>query len=202
MGRARTMAVTTADDYALYRYFDHGDRLLYIGISGDLAMRETAHIGRSRWMRLVGRSTVERRATLEEALEAEQHAIEAEHPLFNRQHNDTPDAMERLRLYLDEIGRPDLFPGKATIRASPTSEMRDCGVADRTLMSSGDYRLEVKHGAGIVLRISSGGWDVMVPLDSGTAFGLSDALKHHATEHEFAFLRRIPGVAGTWPRCP
>jgi len=26
-------------DYALYRYFDGEDRLLYVGISGDLAVR-------------------------------------------------------------------------------------------------------------------------------------------------------------------
>ena len=97
--------------YALYRYFDSAARLLYIGISGDLAMRDTSHIARSRWMQLTASSAVERHATLEEVKAAERHAIETEHPLFNRQYNDTPEARGRLVAYLAEVGRADLLPG-------------------------------------------------------------------------------------------
>ena len=93
--------------YALYRYFDATGRLLYIGISGDLAMRDTSHISRSRWMQLTASSTVERFGTLEAVKAAEQEAVESERPLFNVQYNDTPEAKERLRAYLEEIGRDD-----------------------------------------------------------------------------------------------
>jgi hypothetical protein len=43
--------------FALYRYFDADDRLLYVGMSGDLAARDSSHIAKSRWMELAARST-------------------------------------------------------------------------------------------------------------------------------------------------
>lgn len=103
--------------YALYRYFDATGRLLYIGISGDLAVRDTSHISRSRWMELTASSTVERYGTFEAVKRAEQEAVESECPLFNVQYNDTPEARERLRVYLEEIGRDDLITTK--IRKTP-----------------------------------------------------------------------------------
>lgn len=99
----------TCSEYALYRYFDVRDSLLYIGKTGRLASRETRHIARSRWMFLAARSAIERYPDAEALQDAERKAIKAEHPLFNKQYNDTPEARERLRLYLDEIGRPDLL---------------------------------------------------------------------------------------------
>lgn len=99
-----------AGAFALYRYFDSTDRLLYIGISGDLAMRDTTHISRSRWMELAARSAIERHLDLESLKAAERRAIETERPIFNVQYNDTPEAKERLVAYLTEIGRTDLLP--------------------------------------------------------------------------------------------
>ena len=94
---------------ALYRYFDERVLPLYIGITGDLANREQGHISASRWTELVASSTVTRYPNRLKALEAERLAIETEHPLFNRQYNDTPEARRRLRAYLEEIGRTDLL---------------------------------------------------------------------------------------------
>ena len=94
---------------AVYRYFDERVLPLYIGITGDLAEREQGHISASRWMELVASSTVTRYPNRYEALKAERLAIETEHPLFNRQYNDTPEARRRLRAYLEEIGRTDLL---------------------------------------------------------------------------------------------
>lgn len=177
------------DDYALYRYFDREDKLLYVGISGDLAVRDTSHITRSRWMQLVAGSTVERHGALQKVKEAERKAIENEHPLFNRQYNDTPEATERLRLYLVEIGRLDLLHPDAR-----TSSPSDRGVTDATSLSGDGYQFEVHHGEGVVLRISGPGWNVVMKLGSATTFDLSDALKHHAFEDAFAFMRQIPAV--------
>ena len=98
------------DPYALYRYFDVADIELYVGISGDLAARDTSHIARSKWMQFTARSTVERRRTLEDVKRAEREAIETEHPIFNKQYNNTPEAKARMRAYLVEAGRPDLLP--------------------------------------------------------------------------------------------
>lgn len=118
---------TTPGDYALYRYFDSADRLLYVGISGELAARDKAHIAHSRWMRLAARSAIERHPTLEAVGAAEEQVIKAEHPLFNVQFNDTPEARARLRAYLEEIGRLDLLSKpaeKAGKRAYSSPEPR------------------------------------------------------------------------------
>jgi hypothetical protein len=101
---------------ALYRYFDERDRLLYVGITDNLANRENGHVRSSLWMQLVASSTVKRYPEREHALVAEQKAIKTERPLFNRQDNNTADARERVKAYLKEIGRIDLYdPRKYTV---------------------------------------------------------------------------------------
>lgn len=102
----------SGDPYALYRWFDIGDRLLYIGKTGELGSRTSSHIARSQWMRFVASSTVERCETPEDLGRAERAAIKTERPIFNKQGNNTPEAKERLRAYLEEIGRLDLLPQK------------------------------------------------------------------------------------------
>lgn len=94
---------------ALYRYYDHRDRLLYVGITDKLSARTTSHIESSSWMDFAVRSTIERYPTRREAEKAEQEAIKTERPLFNSQHNDTPEARVRLVEYLIEQGRTDLL---------------------------------------------------------------------------------------------
>lgn len=94
---------------ALYRYFDADDQLLYIGITGDLAVREVSHIRDSSWMEFAARSTIERYPTRRDALDAERDAIETERPLFNVTHNEGPDTMRRLVEYLVGQGRTDLL---------------------------------------------------------------------------------------------
>ena len=109
--------------FALYRWFDAKERLLYIGKTGDLGQRTSGHIARSAWMQLAASSTIERHGSLEDVSDAEREAIEAEHPLFNKQYNNTPEARERLFAYLDEIGRLDLLAPK--VLAQIEAERRD-----------------------------------------------------------------------------
>lgn len=94
---------------ALYRYWDEGDALLYVGITGDLKHRERSHLRRSSWMEFVARSTVERFPSREDAEAAEVAAILAERPLFNAKHNESPEAVRRVVEYLVEHGRTDLL---------------------------------------------------------------------------------------------
>jgi hypothetical protein len=94
---------------ALYRYFDADDLLLYIGVSDRLRIRTGDHIAGSSWMDFAVRSTIERHPTRAVALETEESAIKAEHPLFNHQHNDTPEARRRLVEYLVSHDRLDLL---------------------------------------------------------------------------------------------
>jgi hypothetical protein len=94
---------------ALYRWFDEQDRLLYIGITGNLAVRQDSHGKKSSWTDFAVRSTIERHPTRGHAEKAERLAIETEHPLFNHQYNDTPEARRRLIEYLIERDRLDLL---------------------------------------------------------------------------------------------
>jgi hypothetical protein len=93
--------------YALYRYFDSDCQLPYVGISGNLGVREIIHKSTSTWMQFAVRSTVERcEMTLAQVMKIERTANETERPLFNVKHNDTLEARQRLRAYLEAIGRP------------------------------------------------------------------------------------------------
>lgn len=94
---------------ALYRWYDAANRLLYIGITNDVAVRQSSHAKRSSWAEFAARSTVQRFSTRQEAEVAEVKAIKAERPLFNRQHNDTPEARQRLVTYLVQQNRLDLL---------------------------------------------------------------------------------------------
>ncbi|GGM27783.1 hypothetical protein GCM10011608_10740 [Micromonospora sonchi] len=94
---------------ALYRWFDGDDTLLYIGITNDPHVRQSSHAKKSSWADFAVRGAIERFASREKAEAAEKAAIEAERPLFNHMHNDTPEARQRLVAYLVEHGRMDLL---------------------------------------------------------------------------------------------
>lgn len=93
----------------LYRWYDWDDRLLYIGITRDLAGRQEAHAKRSSWARFAAVCNVERYPDRASAEVAERTAIETEQPLFNHVYNDTPEARQRLVEYLVENGHLDLL---------------------------------------------------------------------------------------------
>lgn len=94
---------------ALYRWFDYDDRLLYVGITRDVAGRQESHSKRSSWGRFADHCKIERYPTREDAEDMERHAIKCESPLFNHVHNDTQEARQRLVEYLVEKGRLDLL---------------------------------------------------------------------------------------------
>lgn len=94
---------------ALYRWFDWDDRLLYVGITRDMAARQESHAKASSWGRFAARCVVERYPNRECVEYAEREAIQAERPFFNHVHNDTPEARQRLVAYLVEQGHLDLL---------------------------------------------------------------------------------------------
>ncbi|MFG1963037.1 hypothetical protein [Nonomuraea sp. NPDC049028] len=94
---------------ALYRYYDERGSLLYVGITDKLFTRTMSHVESSSWMDFAVRSTINRFPSRKEAETAEREAIKTEGPLFNSQHNDTPEARKRLVEYLIEQGRTDLL---------------------------------------------------------------------------------------------
>lgn len=82
---------------------------LYVGISRHLHLRTRSHIKTSSWMEFVASSTIERLANPVEAATAEEAAIKAERPIFNKIHNDTPEAIRRAVEYLIARDRLDLL---------------------------------------------------------------------------------------------
>ena len=121
--------------YRLYRYYDARNTLLYVGISGALAARDSGHISKSKWMQFTSRSTVERHKTLEGVKKAERSAIRAEHPIFNKAYNSTPEAKERLRVYLEAAAHSGSAVTSARTPGRPLtrSECGSAGVTARLL---------------------------------------------------------------------
>lgn len=93
----------------LYHWYDEDNALLYVGITNNVGKRQDAHIADSAWTEFATRSTIRRFLSRPDAEAAEVLAIKADRPLFNRQHNDTPEARQRLADYLLSKGRPDLL---------------------------------------------------------------------------------------------
>jgi predicted GIY-YIG superfamily endonuclease len=94
---------------ALYRWWDEENLLLYVGISDELAARVKGHVRGSSWMDFAATSAIERHPTRTAALAAEEEAIKAEKPIFNKQHNSSPEAQQRLVEYLIKHNRLDLL---------------------------------------------------------------------------------------------
>jgi hypothetical protein len=67
----------------LYRYYDAGDRLLYVGISFHAVVRAAQHRGEKPWWSDVRRMEVEHLSTRRDALQAEAEAIRTERPIYN-----------------------------------------------------------------------------------------------------------------------
>lgn len=69
---------------ALYRFFDADQRLLYVGISGQLRERWPQHRRKAPWWEQAAFVQVEHWGAVHTALDAERAAIAAEMPLFNK----------------------------------------------------------------------------------------------------------------------
>lgn len=69
---------------ALYRHFDAGGQLLYVGISLNAVQRLAQHRDTAHWFARLARVEVEWHVDREAALRAEACAIAAEAPLHNR----------------------------------------------------------------------------------------------------------------------
>lgn len=70
----------------LYRHYDRGGILLYVGISACTIIRLAAHKFESSWYKRIAIVTIEHFDTRQDALRAETHAIKTEKPKYNRHH--------------------------------------------------------------------------------------------------------------------
>lgn len=83
----------------VYRYFDVGHRLLYVGISNEPDKRRAQHILSSGWFRFVAAWSIDWYRDRDTAARQELEAIQVELPLFNRAGTD-PERDARARAYL------------------------------------------------------------------------------------------------------
>lgn len=174
---------------ALYRYFDADDTLLYIGIAQDLAHRENGHIKSSVWMQLTARSTIERFPDRPEALAAEREAIETEHPIFNIQYNDSPEARDRRNAYIGQSPIAEIIaesrrradarnalavPLEQSPKQAPQEPpQRPEPARGRSAMS---IHLSATDGLPIIMTIDDGDDSIQLYLDDGIARAVSGSL--------------------------
>ncbi len=87
MSPAATRLKSAAAPQALYRFYDAHERLLYVGITGNVGVRWKAHGKRRPWWTTVAYATVEHFPDRASVLLAERTAIIVEKPLHNKTHN-------------------------------------------------------------------------------------------------------------------
>jgi predicted GIY-YIG superfamily endonuclease len=75
---------------AVYRFFDTGGRLLYVGIAYDPAERWKHHAAKTRWWKDAVDNTIEWYDTRPEAERAEAVALRYEKPIYNKSGSVTP----------------------------------------------------------------------------------------------------------------
>lgn len=71
----------------LYRHFDDGGHLLYVGITKNMKQRTSAHKSGSKWFSLVVKTTTEKFENHGMAVMMERAAIFKESPKFNVKHS-------------------------------------------------------------------------------------------------------------------
>jgi GIY-YIG catalytic domain len=91
---------------AVYRLYDAGGALLYIGATSEPGRRFSQHKGTKPWWSDVARHTIEWHETEQDALTAEAGAILAEHPLHNGHPGRPPVGPQRNVRWPDERWEP------------------------------------------------------------------------------------------------
>jgi hypothetical protein len=83
----RTLQTEEDIKCALYRWFDSKGRLLYVGMSLSLIVRQSGHKRSAPWFKQIASQTVEWYPDEPTAHAAEIAAIRSENPKYNKQHN-------------------------------------------------------------------------------------------------------------------
>lgn len=97
-----------ARPHALYRYYDAGGELLYVGIANDPFRRMAEHRQGKQWWQQVKHLTLEHFPNRKEALTAEREAIKTEHPRYNIQHNERAATVHAVVMHCEICGDPVL----------------------------------------------------------------------------------------------
>lgn len=101
----------------LYKHYDQSGRALYYGISSENEKRQGAHKNFGGWFFLSARCELEHFDSWGSAAAAEERAIKADVPVFNRRY--APGWREREFAYFVDIGRADLINASMARNMSP-----------------------------------------------------------------------------------
>lgn len=85
----------------LYRCFDAGDVLLYVGVTFNVSARKSQHRKRAAWFSNVKRVSIETFDSRHEAELAEYRVIQTERPKINRVGADMPHLLDRNRISVE-----------------------------------------------------------------------------------------------------
>lgn len=119
---------------ALYRHFDEGGELLYVGISSSVIQRLAQHSRHTKWARRIARVDVEYYESREAAEAAERSAIRAERPLWNIAYNASSNGSPDRRLGVSKTGAGAVVAEQIAGAAMSLADIR--GALDFCLMAA------------------------------------------------------------------
>lgn len=124
--RSRLHQERGALPHCVYRAYDDGGELLYVGCTYDFEKRHDQHARKSAWSARADRWSVRWHGNRAEALAAERLAIATEHPQANVSYEErsrrSAETDHRLRTAEQDRRRADLIKIMATLR--PSSDER------------------------------------------------------------------------------
>jgi predicted GIY-YIG superfamily endonuclease len=115
-----------ADMHVVYRMFDAGGCLLYVGMTGNLGARLKDHADKA-WFLAVASITLERFPSYAEAAVAEQAAIGAEHPLYNHVGLSEEEASRRRRVRKVQFSEEKIRAAEEKRRLATEEKQRVAG---------------------------------------------------------------------------
>lgn len=120
----------------LYRHFDKGGTLLYVGISLSAIQRLAQHKDASHWFNEISSVTIEQYETREAALAAERSAIVNENPLHNLKRPKPTEIKKADSFRRAEDSRNDLL--RRLVQFNPTYSMSEA----RAVLKCGQAQLK------------------------------------------------------------
>lgn len=118
------MSILAPSPTSVYRYYDAGNVLLYVGITSRRTSRQAEHNADKEWWPFVRRQSVDHFPTRQEASAREKTLIRQYRPPFNKQHNPDHESMRALYLASTLAGQGHKALSRATAESAMPKEAR------------------------------------------------------------------------------
>jgi hypothetical protein len=162
----------------LYRHFDAGGVLLYVGVALSPTYRLSQHRDNSHWFDKIACVEIEQFADRQAALSAERHAIVAENPLHNKRRprvdeknrvterqgpEESRDDLVRQIVRFDPIYRIDEAARILKIGHTAVKRLIEAGAIGSIVLDNGRYK-----------RVAITGWQLLEYLEAKMAEGIAE----------------------------